>query len=85
VSYGALGDLVQSERNGARIEQEEIVDEKSRRIEPRGFRACGPENVDFHRRLHSYRKKYLPKVSESKGFFEYYNQIACLIKVWDNQ
>ena len=48
MSYGALRDLAQGEPNGARIEQKEIINEKSRGIEPRGFRACGPEYADFH-------------------------------------
>ena len=37
VSYAALRDFFQRERNGSRIEQEKIVNEKSRGIEPRGF------------------------------------------------
>ncbi len=52
VSQAALRDPVQCEPDGARIEQKEIVNEKSRGIEPRGFRTCRPENADFHRDLH---------------------------------
>ena len=52
VSYAALRDFFQRERNGSRIEHKEIVNEKSRGIESRGFRTCRSENADFHRYLH---------------------------------
>ena len=59
VSYAAFRDLVDVERNGSSIEQEEIVNEKVRGIEPRDPRACGSENSDFHSDLH--REKVFSK------------------------